>query len=167
VLAAIGTFLTVPEFRCSIGLLADTCPRALKEVELITQTELGEALPGVKVQVVGRGAPEVHYTDTNGYLKVNMASKGDVRVNLSVVGYPVQDIHLNLAIDPNTVRVVRFARSGSPAVTSQASPPPVVVSPASPSPSPSTSLISLANPQDPDASPGYEDDIIRAKVLGA
>jgi hypothetical protein len=158
VLATIGTFLTVPEFRCSIGLLAETCGGvALKEVELITQTETGEPLPDVKVQFVGRGAPETLHTDSNGYGKVNIASEGDVRVTLSISGYPTQNFVINLKIDQKTVRTIRLTRLGKPEVTSQASLPPIVA--ASPSPTVPT------NP--PDTSNSYEDEIIRAKVLGA
>jgi hypothetical protein len=94
----IATVFTVPEFRCSTGLLADTCTPLLKEVELITQTEVGEALAGVKVQVIAKGAPETQYSDTNGYVKAKISSKGDVRVNLSISGYPTQDFNINVTV---------------------------------------------------------------------
>jgi hypothetical protein len=163
VLAAIGTFLTVPEFRRIIGWSPDTSAVALKEVELITHTETGEALPGVKVQVVGSGAPETHYTDSHGYLKVNIASKGNVRVTLSIAGYPTQNFVLNLENDQKTVRTIRLAQSGQPEVTSQTSPPPNLV----PSPSP-TLLTNLPDTSiSSETSIIYEDDIIRAEVLGA
>ncbi len=115
---SVATVLTVPEIRCSIGLLANTCAATQKEVELVTQAETGEALAGVKVQVVAMGAPENQYTDSNGYAKVNISSRGDVRVNLSKSGYPVQDFNINLANDQNIVRTVRFTKSGQPEVIS-------------------------------------------------
>jgi hypothetical protein len=114
---SVGTALTVPEVRCSIGLLADTCSIPQKEVELIIQSETGEALTGVKLQVIARGAPENQYTDSNGYVKVNIASRGDVRVNLSHSGYPVQDFYINLVNDQKTVRIIRLAKSGQPEVS--------------------------------------------------
>ncbi|WP_404790497.1 LCCL domain-containing protein [Altericista sp. CCNU0014] len=136
ILASVGTIatvLTVPEFRCGIGLLSDTCSILQKEVELITQTETGEALAGVKLQVISKGAPENQYTDSNGYVKVSIASRGDVRVNLSKSGYPTQDFFVNLANDQNTVRLIRFSQSGQPEVISA----PTIPStpPTSPSPS--------------------------------
>jgi hypothetical protein len=129
----IATVLTVPEVRCRIGLLSDTCFETQKEVELITQTETGEALPGVKLQVFSKGAPETQYTDSNGYVKVNIASRGDVRVNLSKSDYPSQDFFINLANDQNTIRLIRFSKSGQPEVISASTIPPTP--PISPSPS--------------------------------
>jgi hypothetical protein len=35
---SVATVLTVPEVRCRIGLLSDTCAISQKEVELITQS---------------------------------------------------------------------------------------------------------------------------------
>jgi hypothetical protein len=146
---AIATVLTVPEFRCSMGLLSDTCSISQKEVELITQTEIGEALAGVKLQIISKGAPENQYTDSNGYAKVNIASRGDVRVSLSKSGYPVQDFLINLANDQNTVRLIRFSRSGQPIVTPKSTIPPTPsISPSPTStipPTPSTS----SSPSDP------------------
>jgi hypothetical protein len=125
----IGTVLTVPEIRCSIGLLADTCAIVQKEVDFITQSETGKALAGVTVQVIAIGAPEIQYTDSNGYVKAKIASRGDVRINLSKSGYPVQDFNINLANDQNTVRIIRFATSGQPDVSSVPTIPPVPPTP--------------------------------------
>jgi hypothetical protein len=118
-----GTVLTVPEIRCSIGLLSETCAASQKEIEMIAQTETGEALPGVKVQVIAKGAPENQLTDTNGYAKVRIASQGDVRISLTKSGYPTQDFNINLANDQNTVRVIRLAQSGQPVVNSSSTAP--------------------------------------------
>jgi hypothetical protein len=115
---SISTVLTVPEFRCSVGLLSDTCSKQQKEIELIIQSETGESLPDVKVKVIASGPPETQYTDSNGYVNVNVANKGDVRVDLSKSGYPSQNFVINLANDQNTVRVIRFASSGQPQVNS-------------------------------------------------
>ncbi len=137
---AIATVLTVPEFRCSLGLFSDTCSIPQKEVELITRAETGEALAGVKLQVISKGAPESQYTDGNGYAKVSIASKGDVRVNLSKSGYPVQDFLINLANDQKTVRVIHFSKSGQPIVTPTSTIPPISLISSTP-PSPTSSSI--------------------------
>jgi hypothetical protein len=158
VFGAIATVFTVPEFRCSIGLLADTCTPLLKEVELITQTETGEALAGVKVQFIAKGAPETQHSDDNGYVKAKISSKGDVRVNLSISGYPTQDFNINLANDQNTVRTIRFSKSGQPKVASLPALPPVIPL----IPSPPTSPTRLTS-----GSATYEDNFIRAKLIGS
>jgi hypothetical protein len=69
-IGSIGTVLAVPEIRKIIGFGGDISAPLQKEVELITQTETGEALAGVKVQFIAKGAPENQYTDSNGYAKV-------------------------------------------------------------------------------------------------
>jgi CarboxypepD_reg-like domain len=143
---SVATVLTVPEFRCSMGLLADTCAVSQKEVDLITQSETGEALAGVKVQVSAKGPPENQYTDSNGYAKVNISNKGDVRVNLSKSGYPTQDFNINLANDQNTVRIIRLAKSGQPEVSSLPKTPPTPVAQA-------TSISSQPSPSSVDAVP--------------
>ncbi len=124
---AIAAVLVVPEFRCSMGLLSDTCDIPQKEVDLITQTETGEALAGVKVQVIAKGAPENQYSDSNGYSKVKISSEGDVHVNLSKPGYPSQDFNINLKNDQSTVRAIRFSKSGQPEVSSRSTSLPVAV----------------------------------------
>ncbi len=126
-IASIATLLTVPEVRCGIGLQSDTCSTQQKEVELITQTETGEALAGVKVQVIAKGAPENQYSDSNGFSKVKISSEGDVHINLSKPGYPSQDFNINLKNDQSTVRTIRFSKSGQPEVSSRSTNPPVAV----------------------------------------
>ena len=123
--AGIVVTVTIPEIRCSIGLLAETCPAPIKVIDLITQTETGEPLSGVNLQFIGIGAPENQYTDMNGYAKINVANKGDVRVILSKSEYPTQDFVINIANDQNMVRIVRLARSGNPQVSSLPVVPPI------------------------------------------
>lgn len=135
---AIAAVLAVPaEIRCSIGLLSNMCVTPQKEVELITQTETGEALAGVAVQIIAKGAPENQYSDNNGYSKVKISSEGDVRVKLNKRGYPFQDFNINLKNDQSTVRIIRLSRSGQPEVSSRSTNSSVAVS----TPSPSDSLI--------------------------
>jgi hypothetical protein len=128
-IGSIGTVLAVPEIRKSIGLLGDTSASSQKEVDLITQTETGEALAGVKVQFIAKGAPENQYTDSNGYAKVKIASTGDVRINLNKTGYPFQDFNINLANDQNTTRTIRLSKAGQPEVRSSSTITPSVAAP--------------------------------------
>jgi len=138
ILGAMAIGVSIPEIRCKIIWDSKVCGVTQKEVELITQIHTGEALAGVKIQVIAQGPPEVQYTDNNGYAKVQIPSKGDVRVNLSKSGYPSQDFIINLETDQRIVRIIRFDRSGQLQVQSA----PSVTSPnptVSPNPSTPTS----------------------------
>ena len=65
-IGAIAAVVVVPEIRCNVGLDSEVCPKP-QDVTLVVRAETGEALPGVKVEVVAKGAPEFQFTDTNGY----------------------------------------------------------------------------------------------------
>ena len=112
--AVAAVVIKFPAVSCASGLNPGACRAQLREAELITQSETGEPLSNVKVQVIAKGAPEVQYTDNNGYIKVQIPSEGDVRVNLTKDGYPSQDFNLNVENSPSTVRIVRFSESGQP-----------------------------------------------------
>ena len=137
-ISAMAIGVSIPEIRCKIIWDSKVCGVTQKEVELITQIHTGEALAGVKIQVIAQGPPEVQYTDSSGYAKVRIPSKGDVRVNLSKSGYPSQDVTINLEI----VRIIRFDPSGQlqsvsclPLPTSSVSP-----NPSTPKPQPAPSI---------------------------
>lgn len=141
----IATLVTVPEFRCF--LLHLSCPLEQvvpTEVELFTQTESGEFLGGVQITVIGSsGPPETTQTDDNGYAKVSIANKGEVKVNLSKSGYPVQNFTINLQNEQGTVRTIRFRPSGEPEVIASStppSPPPSQMKPFTPQPQTITAL---------------------------
>jgi uncharacterized protein YjbI with pentapeptide repeats len=123
IVGTVATVATVPEIRRLTGLQSAGVVQK-QEVELITQTEQGEVLPGVKVRVSSKGAPEFKSTDNNGYAKVQIPSKGDVAVNLSKAGYPTQNFTINLENEQSTTRVINLSKSGDPEVKSPASAPP-------------------------------------------
>jgi len=114
--SAIAAVVTVPAIGCRVGLNSSACSANLRDVELVAQSDTGATLSNVKIQVFGKGAPEVQYTDNNGYAKVRIPNEGDVRVTLTKDGYPVQDLNINIANSPSTVRVIRFSESGQPDV---------------------------------------------------
>lgn len=134
---SLAAVVAVPDIGCRVGLNMPSCAIPLKEIELFTQTETGEFLAGVKIQFMAKGAPEVQYTDNNGYAKVQMPSRGDVRVNLSKAGYPIQEFTVNLENPQPPVRLIRFSQSGQPKVEQVTSLPP---STPAPSPSPNSSF---------------------------
>ena len=119
--SAIAAVFAIPEVGCLVGVSASACSSQLRDVELVAQSETGETLSNVKIQVIGKGAPELQYTDNNGYAKVRIPNEGDVRVTLTKEGYPVQDLNINVENSPSTVRVVRFSESGQPEVAELAS----------------------------------------------
>jgi hypothetical protein len=128
----IGTFatlLTVPDVGCKVGLALAACIIPSRDIDLITQTETGEPLAGVRMQFIAKGAPEVQFTDSNGYARVQLPSKGDVRVSLSKEGYPVHDFTLNVQNTQDTVRVIRLNPSGKPDIQQVSSTFDVIASP--------------------------------------
>ncbi|GAA6617597.1 SH3 domain-containing protein [Scytonema sp. NUACC26] len=109
-MTALIVSVIVPEIRRSLHLEKDG--EQTQEFELITQTEQGATLPGVKILVISQGAPEVKATDNNGYAKVKLPSKGDVVVNLSKAGYPTQNFTINLENEQSTTRIVQLSQAG-------------------------------------------------------
>jgi hypothetical protein len=151
-IGSIAAVLAIPEIRCGIGLFSATCTTTTpqvaqaKDVELITKTETGEALEGVKVEVIAKkGPPEPEFSDSNGYAKIKILAEGDVLVTLSKSGYPTKNFNINLSIDQNQVRIIRLTKSGQLEVSSLPKiPDPVPPNPTlslSPSPSPSVSQV--------------------------
>jgi uncharacterized protein YjbI with pentapeptide repeats len=116
-IAGTGASFTVPEVRCFIGLKSDACTAQRQEVQFITQAETGETLPGVEIKYISQGAPEVQYTDNNGFARVKVPSKGDVKLILSKKGYPTQEFTVDLQNDQSTTRTVRLKQSGQPEIT--------------------------------------------------
>jgi hypothetical protein len=120
-IGAMATLVTVPEIGCKVGLALAACVVPMQDINLITQSETGEPLAGVKIQFIAKGAPEIQFTDNNGYAKVKLPSNGDVRVSLIKEGYPAQDFTLNVQNEQDTVRIIRFTSSGTPDVQQVAS----------------------------------------------
>jgi len=129
-LTAVLVSITVPEIRCSLGLEKESCTVQKEIVEIITQTETGEPLGGVKIQFISQGAPEIQYTDNNGFARVKIPNKGDVSLNFTKKGFPPQNFTIDLDKEQSKTRIVRFQKTGTPKITE--------LSPgASPSPIPS------------------------------
>ena len=155
IIGVISVGATVPEIRCKIIWDSKVCGVTQKEVELITQTSIGESLAGVKIQVIAQGPPVVEHTDSNGYAKVRIPSKGEVRVNLSKSGYPSQNFNINLETDPSIVRIIRFDPSGQPEVKSVPS-----------FPQPTSSVSSNPSTPTPPPAPTINNDLLTKSVKG-
>jgi hypothetical protein len=111
-ISALAAVVVVPEIRCGIGWKAESCAARNQPIEIITQDETGTVLSGVRVQVVSQGTPEVQSTDNNGYVQVQIPSRGKVFVILSKEDYPTQNITIDLENEQSTIRRVTLSKSG-------------------------------------------------------
>jgi Carboxypeptidase regulatory-like domain len=111
-ISALAAVIVVPEIRCSIGWKA-SCPIQKQPISIIIQDESGTVIPGVRVQVISQGIPEVQTTDNNGLVQVQIPNKGIIVVNISKVGYPTQNITIDLENEQSTTRIVTLSKSGS------------------------------------------------------
>jgi hypothetical protein len=97
------------EVKCSLGLESERA--CLTRIDLIIQTSDGTPLPGVQARYLNSGVPTVQYSDSNGYTSLLVKSKGDVEIDLAKMGFPSQSFNINLANNPNTVRIIRMTPS--------------------------------------------------------
>jgi hypothetical protein len=81
-----------------------------KLFEFTTETNSGVPLKDVIVTVNAFGAPEIAYSDDNGYVKVKIPSEGDVRINLEKEGYETQTITVNLNTQQSINRRYRLKK---------------------------------------------------------
>lgn len=125
--AAIVVGLTNKEIKCFFRLDEEACRANYTEVDLIVQTEQFAPLENVQVSFITKGAPEVRRTDSNGYTRLRVPSRGDVEVILSKKDFETLRQIINLGNDSNRTRTYQLKKVAS------SSPPD-----ADPSPKPST-----------------------------
>ena len=77
-------------------------------VDLIVQTEKSEPLEGVKVYFISKGAPEVKYTDSNGYAQIKIPPRGNIDINLSKKGFQTITSTINLEINKDKTKVLKL-----------------------------------------------------------
>jgi Carboxypeptidase regulatory-like domain len=111
-ISALAALIVVPEIRCSVGWKA-SCPVQKQPISIVMQDESGTVISGVRVQVISQGIPEVQTTDNNGFVQVQIPNKGIIVVNISKVGYPTQNITIDLENEQSTTRRVTLGKSGS------------------------------------------------------
>ncbi|TYQ23759.1 hypothetical protein PseudUWO311_21400 [Pseudanabaena sp. UWO311] len=114
------------------------------EFELIVQTEQFAPLEKVEVRFITKGAPEVRLTDSNGYTRLRIPSRGDIEVILSRKDFETLRLVINLENDFNRTRTYQLKKltSSSPQA-SVSSPKPSTM----PEPLPSPSLAQNDNSQ--------------------
>ncbi|NET26934.1 carboxypeptidase regulatory-like domain-containing protein [Okeania sp. SIO1I7] len=101
----VAVLLTIAVF---LGVDLPNSEPELIQVNIIVQTDSDEPIPGVNIQVISKGAPVNLYTDSNGYARVEIPSRGDVDVVLSKDGYERKKETIDLAVDPNRNRIFRL-----------------------------------------------------------
>jgi LCCL domain len=131
------------------------------EVELIVQTEQFAPLENVEVRFITKGAPEVRITDSNGYTRLRIPSRGDIEVILSRKDFETLRLVINLENDSNRTRTYQLKKL-------DAGLPPVSVSPPKrstiPEPVPSPSLPQENNNQSENHSISWTDTVNRLSL---
>jgi CarboxypepD_reg-like domain len=109
IVATLAAILAIPPDVKCIVLESAACPQK-RDFDIAVQNDAGEVLPGVKILVIGQGPSESTITDSNGYGKVRIPSKGDVRVSMSKIGYLPQNVTINLENEQSTTRIVQLTK---------------------------------------------------------
>jgi hypothetical protein len=128
----IAKFELIPTIACKIGLKTTECgDNETKLVELLVLSETGEPLANVTVEAKGSsGAPETVYSDTRGFVHINIPSKEDVDIFLKDKNYPIEKFTINLLNSESTTREIRLKHDGTPIVsntiTNHSNPLPVI-----------------------------------------
>ena len=83
----------------------------LIEVQILVQSNDSEPISDVEIQVISEGAPVNLYTNSSGYSRVKIPSRGDVDVVLRKEGYDTRSETINLSIDPDRNRIFRLFKT--------------------------------------------------------
>jgi hypothetical protein len=122
----LGFYFTYPKPFCQLGItFLNSCPASTQEIQFVVRDNGEKPLVGVSIIFIGKNAPEKVLTDDNGYVKLKIASDGDIKVNLSKEGYVTQNFTLNLD-DLNRVKIIDFQESGKPKVIATSEVPPIL-----------------------------------------
>lgn len=115
-LGGVAASVAVPEVRCAIGL--EKCTVQNELVDFRVRGENSKFLPGVKVYLASKGAPEVVETDSNGYAQIKIPSRDDVKIDLHKEGYQPQSVTVNLKNNRENTRDVTLKKLGSSTIPS-------------------------------------------------
>ncbi|MBD2625038.1 carbohydrate-binding protein [Trichormus variabilis] len=79
-----------------------------KQVSLTVKNPQKEPLDHVKVEFNFTGAPPSKFTDSNGYVQINIPERNDIKIYLSKKGYKTRDYILNLLADPDSNKEIEL-----------------------------------------------------------
>ena len=77
---------------------------SLVEVEFIVQGKDNQPIEGAKIQFIFKGPPEIRFTNTDGYVRINIPSRDDIDITLSKEGFETINKTINLKADPSRTR---------------------------------------------------------------
>ena len=81
------------------------------EVKFIVQGEGKKPIEGVEVQFIFDGAPETKFTNTDGYVRIEIPSRKDIDVVLSKEGFKTIDRTINLQGERERTRILILKKS--------------------------------------------------------
>jgi uncharacterized membrane protein len=106
--------VTVPEIRSLVGFNRSESNKSKQEVDLTVQDYSGQPLSDVSVEFKSKGAPENIFTDSNGYVKINIPQTTNVQVTLRKEGYQQASYTIDLQKDPSLTRTYRLSKISTP-----------------------------------------------------
>jgi uncharacterized protein YjbI with pentapeptide repeats len=80
----------------------------LMEVDFIVQTEKNKPIEGAKIQFIFDGAPEPRWTDSNGYVRVEIPQRDDIDIVITKDKFKTRSQTVNLEADSNRTRVYQL-----------------------------------------------------------
>ncbi|WP_353932387.1 hypothetical protein WJM97_07345 [Okeanomitos corallinicola TIOX110] len=113
-MATLVSTITIPEFRCFLGLQSELCPAKdkLVNIKLIIETEQSQPLEGVKVYFINNnGAPEIKNTNSDGYVDIRIPSTEAINIKLSKPGFETLNRTINLGIEPETTKQYKLKQT--------------------------------------------------------
>lgn len=78
------------------------------EVKFEVRTEEENPIKDVRVQFTFNNAPEVKYTDSLGFVTINIPARKDIEITLSKKGFETYRRILNLEAEPDRTRIIRL-----------------------------------------------------------
>ena len=156
----IAASIAAPEIRCRLRLNSDPiCSSEFVKVKLVVRDKKYEPIQGVEVRFLAQGAPDVKYTDSNGFSDIQIPAREDIEVTLIQDGFEPLNQVVNVGNSPDDR--TRTFQLKETSLEDQPTPDPLIsdVSPTIPAPV-STS------PQNTSAIQIVEDNDYRTKLQG-
>jgi hypothetical protein len=99
---AIITAITNPEIRCFLRLdSGQICLSGFTKVKLVVRNKKYEPIQGVEVRFLAQGAPDVKYTDSNGFSDIQIPSREDIEITLLKDGFEALNQVVNVGNSPD------------------------------------------------------------------
>jgi hypothetical protein len=101
-IVAIFTAITNQEIRCFLSLdSGQVCLSGFTKVKLVVRNKKYEPIQGVEVRFLAQGAPDVKYTDSNGFSDIQIPSREDIEITLLKDGFETLNQVVNVGNSPD------------------------------------------------------------------